>query len=401
MQSGQQKLEGEDATRSVARYYALQYHDNGTVLMCGDDAIFNTQTFSPAEWLKTRENTSSHVILHQSAQRLLIVGTAVPAPQETYSFYEVEDITQVYSSIYAMALQFVLIDLTVIALTAVLSVWLVGKTLAPLEHLKESTRTLTAGNYEERIAVQTDDEIGALARDFNLMADAVEHHVAELKQDAQRQTMLLSALTHELKTPLTGIKGNAETLLMTQMSEEEQQEALIYIDDECTRVERLSQKLMQLISLREQGALTLKDCLVDDLLEQVRISCAEQLRQRKLTLNIENSMERVMAEPDLLVSLLLNLIDNAGKASKPGDEILLTATGNCICVQDHGQGIPAEALDKITQPFYMVDKSRARRAGGIGLGLALAQEIAQLHGAELIFESQVGVGTTAKLIFHP
>ncbi|MPM93092.1 Signal transduction histidine-protein kinase ArlS [bioreactor metagenome] len=104
-------------------------------------------------------------------------------------------------------------------------------------------------------------------------------------------------------------------------------------------------------------------------------------------------------EQDLLASLLLNLIDNAGKASRPGSTIELLARGNVISVADHGQGMPKEELGKITQPFYMIDRSRAKKAGGIGLGLALAAEIARLHSARLEFESECGVGTTAKVVF--
>lgn len=100
-----------------------------------------------------------------------------------------------------------------------------------------------------------------------------------------------------------------------------------------------------------------------------------------------------------LASLLLNLIDNAGKASRPGDTIEVLARGNVISVSDHGLGMPKEELDKITQPFYMIDRSRAKKTGGIGLGLALAEEIARLHGAHLAFESEPGVGTTAKVVF--
>ena len=104
-------------------------------------------------------------------------------------------------------------------------------------------------------------------------------------------------------------------------------------------------------------------------------------------------------EQDLLTSLLLNLIDNAGKASQPGGKIELIARGNTICVTDHGCGMAQEELDKITQPFYVIDRSRARKNGGAGLGLALAEEIARLHHVRLLFESEPGIGTTVKVVF--
>ena len=105
----------------------------------------------------------------------------------------------------------------------------------------------------------------------------------------------------------------------------------------------------------------------------------------------------VTGEPDLLKTLILNLLDNARKASGKGGTVLLTGRREegvyRVSVTDHGRGIPPEALKRITEPFYMVDKSRAREQGGAGLGLALSRKIAELHGTELSFESEVGKGT--------
>ena len=105
--------------------------------------------------------------------------------------------------------------------------------------------------------------------------------------------------------------------------------------------------------------------------------------------------------PELLKTLLYNLIDNARKASKAGDVIRLsgqeTNEGYCFTVEDRGRGIPPEALPRVTEAFYMVDKSRARAQGGAGLGLALCQRIAELHHGRLDFESQEGQGTTVRL----
>ena len=104
-----------------------------------------------------------------------------------------------------------------------------------------------------------------------------------------------------------------------------------------------------------------------------------------------------MGEASLLEILLYNLLDNARKASSPGSKITLlgvrTGDGYCFAVKDRGRGIPPEAIKRITEPFYMVDKSRSRAEGGAGLGLALSQRIAQLHGTQLHYESKLGRGT--------
>ena len=102
---------------------------------------------------------------------------------------------------------------------------------------------------------------------------------------------------------------------------------------------------------------------------------------------------------DLMRSALANLVENAKRASSEGQTITLAAHGNVIEVIDHGKGIPVEEIARITEPFYMVDRSRSKRNGGSGLGMALVQKIAEAHGAELVIESVENEGTTMRLIF--
>lgn len=385
--------------RSMARYFASLYSDSNTIVMSGKDSIFNVTSWDPTEYLQPDSEKQEYRIAAIEGRKILFVGTACTVNGQLFSFYEAADITAVYAVIRNMLFWFGLLDVFVVLLASFLSVFFLREILNPLDELYRSASQIAAGVYDQRVAIHTKDEIGALGENFNRMADAVEHHVRQLEEDARRQTMLLGALTHELKTPMTGIKGNAQTLLMTKLSEEEKQDALLYISEQCTRLERLSGKMMQLILLREQDSLVLTKCRVEDIFARVESACARQLKDRGVILVTDNRMDTVMAEPDLLVSMLLNLIDNAGKASGPGEQILLSAGENCIQVQDHGMGIPADQLDKITQPFYMVDKSRSRQEGSAGLGLALVSEIAALHHASLSIESRSGEGTTVKLQF--
>ena len=99
------------------------------------------------------------------------------------------------------------------------------------------------------------------------------------------------------------------------------------------------------------------------------------------------------------MEVLVNLIDNAVKASKQGDKILVLVKDGCIYVSDHGRGIPAEEQEKILEPFYMIDKSRSRQHGGAGLGLAITTRILQVHNWTMQIESEEGKGTT--IILHP
>lgn len=388
------------AKRSLARYYVSSLADPNIILTAADDVVYNATSIDPALYLPLETQGKRYVITDIDENTMLIVGDRLSVRGTDYSFYRITDVTSVYTDLLALSHRFSRISLLVILCTAALITLLVRTILRPIQRLKESTSLIAAGVYDRRIAVDEQDEVGSLAMDFNVMAQAVENRVEALKEEAERRTLFVSALTHELKTPMTSIKGNAETLLMTKMDEEEREAALLQIDADCTRVERLSHKLMQLLVLKRSDDIEPKPQSVAELLAMVCDAAKEQLKQRGLALRVENHMQQLKMDKDLLCELLLNLIDNAGKASPRGSVIALRARGDIISVSDSGHGIPPEELHRLTEPFYMVDKARSRKQGGMGLGLALAQEIARLHGAHLAFESEVGKGTTVKVVFE-
>lgn len=400
MQDGADENISATTKRSLARYYVSSLADPNIILTAADDVIYNTTSLDPALYLPLEAREKQYLVTDIDGKSMLIVGNRISVCGALYSFYRITDVTSIYTQLTELSYRFSWISLLVILCTAALIILLVRTILHPIQRLKENTSLIAAGVYDKRIAVAELDEIGSLAMDFNAMTQAVENRVEELKEEAERRTLFMSALTHELKTPMTSIKGNAETLLMTKMDEEEREAALLQINADCTRVERLSYKLMQLLVLKRSSDIEPKEQKVSDLLDMVYDAAKEQVRQRGLILKIENHMERLKMDKDLLCELLLNLIDNAGKASPRGGTITLLAQGNVISVSDSGHGIPAGELHRLTEPFFMVNKARSRKQGGMGLGLALAQEIARLHGAQLVFESEVDIGTTVKVVLE-
>ena len=136
-------------------------------------------------------------------------------------------------------------------------------------------------------------------------------------------------------------------------------------------------------------------CLFDDVVE----SMAKTMQERMTPLKIECETDTLMVDADLIRSALINLVDNASKASDAGRTVVLKAYGRTIEVVDSGKGIPENEIARITEPFYMIDPSRNRKNGGSGLGLALVCEIVRAHGAALSIESEVGKGTVVKIEF--
>lgn len=333
----------------------------------------------------------------QTGRDIMLCGSKTRIKQQTYSIYVVEDVTSVYNDITKMIWRFVLISIAGIAVGAALISLLVRRAMQPLTALGKTAKQIATGDYGERATITSQDEVGALAEDFNAMASAVENHVAELTETAARQRMFIGGVTHEFKTPLTTMILNADTLQNAYMDEAEMKTAVAYIARQCQWLERLTQKLLKLITLK--GQIKTERASLPLLFERVQESMVETLEQRGTPLVMECAMESLEMDADLMQSVLINLVDNASKASQPGQTVHLLAYDNIIEVADQGCGIPEQALVRITEPFYMVDQSRSKKNGGTGLGLALVKEIVTAHDADLQIDSKVGSGTTVRIQF--
>lgn len=273
--------------------------------------------------------------------------------------------------------------------------------MSPIRTLSRSTRAIAQGEYSRRVQIRTHDEMGDLAQDFNHMADALEQRITALGKAARQQRDFTASFTHELKTPMTSIIGYADSLRSRDLSPEQRFDAANYIYNEGKRLETMSFALLDLFALEQNGPV-LRLASAEVIAERTAISSRFPLEKKEITLKRDVEPGSFQAEPNLIVTLLYNLVDNARKATAPGGEILLLGrretAGYRFTVVDHGGGIPAEALDRITEPFYMVDKSRARAEGGAGLGLTLCQKIAEAHGTRLEFSVEDGVGTSVSIL---
>lgn len=273
-----------------------------------------------------------------------------------------------------------------------LSYWLT----TPIRSLGRVATQLAQGDYSPRAKVLGGDEIGELAESFNHMADAVEKNVQELEDAARRQEDFTASFVHELKTPLTSIIGYADMLRSGNLPEDMRFKAASYIFSEGKRLENLSLALMSLLVVGHSAA-DARPVNMRRLCQEAGRICQPAMHAKGLTLSVRAEEGLLRGDAALLQTLLQNLLDNARKAADSGQVVLSgksTEGGYRVTVADQGRGIPEGELNKITEPFYMVDKSRSRAEGGAGLGLALCKQIAALHGGELRFESREGRGTT-------
>ena len=319
-----------------------------------------------------------------------------------YTFYRLYDITDAYLKFRQYMLYFILISLGIIAVVLLITALVLREILSPLSSLTEAAGNMAEGDYTKRVEVSSTDEIGVLAGRFNEMAEAVEENSRRLTESEYKKTLMMGNLSHELKTPMTAIAGYAETLLTTRLSEDQKNEALYDIYSETSRLGRLSKKMMQLLSLSDGEVVEKKKIDTKELLESISDTVSVRLKEKDIKLITEADREFILTDEDLIKDVIINLVDNSIKASSPGKRVWVSIKGNALSVRDEGIGIPEEELSAVTEPFYMVDKSRSRKEGGAGLGLSIIKLIVEKLGGTIRISSKVGEGTeiTIENCFH-
>ena len=237
------------------------------------------------------------------------------------------------------------------------------------------------------------EEMLQLTHDFNLMANALEENIHKLEEEVRAKEDFIAAFSHELKTPLTAIIGYADLLRSRKLDEEKYFLSANYIYTEGKRLETMAFRLLDII-VTKRGDIQLQKLKVSELFHYLG-EMYERNEEQQIAISFEEGT--IEGEANLLKSVLLNLVDNAVKASEAGGRIEVSgkkeADGYCFSVRDYGVGIPKEECEKITEAFYMVDKSRSRSKNGAGLALALCCAILELHRSKLRIESTPGEGS--------
>ena len=237
---------------------------------------------------------------------------------------------------------------------------------------------------------------------------AVFHDITELKKLEKVRTEFVANVSHELKTPLTAIKGFVETLKTSAKDDPAAVEHFLdIIDKQTQRLESLVNDLLILSAIESKEV---KMNIVPESLNRI-IQTVIALNKKaiedkghQVTVDIPNDLPRVLVDRQRIEQVFLNLLDNAVKFTPPQGKITIQARLQkpyvCIEVKDNGVGIPAEHLSRVFERFYRVDRARSREAGGTGLGLAIVRHIVLAHQGTVEVESKADVGSTFR-IFLP
>ena len=330
---------------------------------------------------------------------ILVCGLVCHNETELYLVTEC-DVSEVVNSQNSMISYFQKIYLLIICFGFPVILLLSSLLVHSINKVSKAAKRIAEGRFTERIEASSKDEIGELAANFNHMAENIEENIAELSNQARQKEDFAANFAHELKTPLTSVIGYADMLYQKDLPRDQVKRAAEYILNEGMRLETLSLKLMDLFVMDKQ-VLSLEEMSVKEVFEDLKQGIRPVCEKCGVQFHMEMADGRIKMDYDLFKSMILNLVDNSVKADCRDIWITGKAKDGIyrICLEDNGKGIPPEELGRITEAFYMVDKSRARKLHGVGLGMALVSKVIELHGARMKIESDGKTGTKITLSF--
>jgi two-component system OmpR family sensor kinase len=272
-------------------------------------------------------------------------------------------------------------------LTSLGGYFLARKSLAPVAAMASQARRMGASSLQNRLAVANErDELGQLALSFNQLLERIE-------KSFEQQRRFVADASHELRTPVAILRGEAEvTLARPERSAEEYRETLGILRDESQRLARIIEDLFTLTRADAgEYPLTLRDGYLDEFAAEALVRARSLALAKNITLTSSIAPDLpICADEALLGRMLLNLLDNAIKYSPPGSQVELTCRRQGenyeVSISDNGLGIPPELQERIFERFFRADKARSRAegdSGGAGLGLAIARWIAEVHHGRL------------------
>lgn len=369
-------------------------------------AYSNIDFAIPQKWEELQSPAKDEIlsILSDVGERtILFTSSLVDLNDRKYSIRYMKDVTAVYEERVEQYQFFMKVDIIACLLYLILMIFISKGLTRPIERMVRTAKVIAQGDISKRVDVNTKDEIGNLAENFNRMVQVVEDKINELELNNLEKQRFIHDFTHELKTPLTSIIGYANFLRVTKYQEDVFVDGLNVIHDEAKRLESLSLKMMDLILIREDHFELSKENL-KAVLDEAEPVLTMKAKERQIQIAIDANDCWMEMDKDLMKMLIYNLVDNAIKASAEQDTITIKVYGEeqrCVLVvADQGIGIAPEHLDKIFEPFYVSDKARSRRYNGVGLGLSICQSVARMHHGTFEVASEENVGTTIKVIFE-
>jgi signal transduction histidine kinase len=316
-----------------------------------------------------------------------VIGTLyiIPQPSSGVGF------TALQILIRTIGLFFLWGGLIAVAIGLIMTFFLSRRILAPVKSLTAVAKKLGKGDFSQRVQIKDRSELGELAETFNSMA-------SDLERAERLQRNMVADVAHELRTPLSNIRGYLEAVRDGVIAPDEN--TIRSLDEEATLLSRLVNDLQEL-SLAEAGQLKLVRAGEDigQLIKQTVAVIRPQAMAKGVSVSVDlpDGLPAVDIDWQRIGQVLRNLLENAVAHTSGGGSVSVTAAREgswvSVSVTDTGEGIPAEDLANIFERFYRVDQSRTRATGGSGLGLTIARRLVEAHGGEINARSEPGKGS--------
>jgi len=272
-----------------------------------------------------------------------------------------------------------------------------------LRRIRSAVEAFEQGEFDSQIAVNSNDELDQLASAFNRMAKTTQKNVEEIKRSDALRRELVANVSHDLRTPLSSIRGYVDTLLLkdNDLDPPTRRDHLTIIQRAVEKLTRLVGQLFELSKLdARQNQPQHEPFAINELVHDVVQKFEPLAAQRGINLSMGSPQRAVLIEGDvaMIERAVENLIDNALRYTPERGRVLVSAEQQdrfaCVSISDDGPGIPADEAANIFDRFYRVDKSRSAASEGAGLGLAITRKIVEAHGGSVSVESEIGVGST-------
>jgi len=284
------------------------------------------------------------------------------------------------------------------AIALILGYNVITHILSPVRTITQTAETISKSNLSKRVPLpKREDEFYQLAKTFNTMLEGLEKSFEKINRFNVN-------VSHELKTPLTIIRGEVEVALMKERSAKEYQTVLHTILEETETLQSIIETMLLLSksdteALKKRMAPLSLDTLVHEAVEEKRHNAHEHSIEL-----IIKALEptTIIGESTLLKRAIVNILDNAIKYSPPNTHIEITLKNSdhpLLMIEDSGYGIPSAQIEKIFDPFYRIESTNEKRVQGQGLGLSIVQWIVTLHDANIAIESEVGQGSCFRISF--
>lgn len=401
------RFTGESAYRSEVRnivegfsekerFEVMALDQNGKVTL-------TSSGFQPSNWLKADDffgakNSpdgafKTDATLANGEHVLCYTVTLQSAVPEYSAMRIMTSLDSIDAQMRQIAIILTAVAAVIVILMLASGLYFVKSIVLPVREISDIARGYAEGDFSRRIEKTNDDELGELCDSVNYMAE-------ELENTEKMKNEFISSVSHELRTPLTAIKGWSETLYNIEDDPETFRKGMRVITGETERLSEMVEELLDFSRIQD-GRFTLVKETTDILAELGDAVLIYTERAKELGVEIEyyepEMLPFVYGDASRLRQVFINIIDNAVKYSNAGGKVLIEAFAEkgdvVVLISDNGVGISAEDLPKVKTKFYKANLTRR----GSGIGLAVANEIVEMHGGTLLLNSELGKGTTVRI----